>query len=373
MMKRNRFVVFVTVMVAFAVFPAAVATPVGTTQSATPACSFPFSETDATGTTVTIESEPNRVVALQPSAAQTMWEIGAQEKVVGLPIGSSTAYLNGSKSNDRTDITKQDGYTTNIERVVSLNPDLVLAPNIVSNETVEKLRNAGLTVYKFEAGRSIKSIYAKTTLTGQLVGACQGANQRVKTMKDTVSSIKSAVEGRKHPRVLYLMGGGYTAGNGTFINKIITAAGGENIATNVGITGYKKISPESVIKQDPQWIVVGSDTPTIPNRAAYSETTALKKNQTVVVNSNYISQPAPRVIIPMKKLAKTFHPSLEQENTTMNESTMANETGTQSKANSETNVDASSTEETETSGPGFGVVGGVLALLVAALVARVSR
>lgn len=363
-MKRNRFVVCVAVMVVLAAFPVAVATPAGTTQSAAPgACSFPFNKTDATGTTVTVESEPNRVVALQASAAQTMWEIGAQKKVVGLPIGQHTAYLNGS--NNRTDITKQDGYTTNIERTVSLNPDLVLAPNTVSNETVEKLRSAGVTVYKFGFGQSIKDIYNKTTRTGKLVGACQGANQRVKTMNETVSSIKSAVEGREHPRVLYLMGGGFTAGNGTFINEIITAAGGENIATNVGITGYKEINPESVIKQDPQWIVVGSDTSTIPNRTAYSETTALKTNQTVVVNSNYVSQPAPRVVTPMKKLAGTFHPdAIEQANTSeTNENTMENKTGTQDDG----------TERTDASGPGFGVVAGVLALLMAALIARMRR
>lgn len=360
-MKRNRFVACVAVMVVLAAFPVAVATPAGTAQSATPgACSFPVTKTDATGTAVTVENEPSRVVALQASAAQTMWEIGAQKKVVGLP-GQHTAYLNGS--NDRTDITKQDGYTTNIETVVSLNPDLVLAPNTVSNETVKKLRSAGLTVYKFGFGRSIEDIYNKTTLTGQLVGACQGANQRVKTMNETVASIESAVEGRERPRVLYMMSGGFTAGNGTFIDRVITSAGGENIATNAGITGYKEISPESVIKQDPQWIVVGSDTSTIPNRSAYTETTALKTNQTVVVNSNYISQPAPRVVTPMKKLAGTFHPgAIKQANTSeTDENTMGNETGTQ----------GDSTEKTDASGPGFGVVAGMLALLVTALIARI--
>lgn len=341
----------------------------GTVQSASaqPTCSFPFEKTDATGTAVTVESEPGRVVALQPSAAQTMWEIGAKKKVVGLPVGPYTSFLNGSKSGDRTDITKQDGYTTNIESVVSLTPDLVLAPNVVSNETVEKLRSAGLTVYKFKSGRSIEDIYRKTTLTGQLVGACQGANQRVKAMNETVSSIESAVEDRDRPRVLYLMGDGYTPGNGTFINRVITLAGGENIATNAGITGYKQISPESVIKQDPQWIVVGSDTPKIPNRTAYTETTALKQNQTVVVNSNYISQPAPRVVTPMSSLARSLHPdAFEQTNTTDESTATDGETSTET-------TNATSTGTTETNGPGFGVIAAMLALLGATLVARLRQ
>jgi iron complex transport system substrate-binding protein len=385
----NRLAAFLAITVVIVAFPVATGSSVPSSamaQSATPAdCSFPFSKTDATGTEVVVESEPKRVVALQPSAAQTMWEIGAKEKVVGMPVNQYTAYLNGSKK--RTDITKKDGYSTSIEKVVSQKPDLVLAPNIVSNGTVKKLRSAGLTVYKFRPSNSIDNIYKKTVLTGKLVGACQGATERVARMKETVSSIRSAVEGRERPSVLYLLGGGYTAGNGTFINEIIRIAGGDNLAANAGITGYKKINPEVVIKRNPQWIVIGSNTPQIPNKTAYRVTTALKKNQTVTLNSNYLNQPAPRVVIPMKKLARTLHPkAFEQTNATATTETgtATTETGTATTGTSTatmTETETGTTTEmtdsgtatpqgTEASGPGFGVVVAAIALVAAALFAR---
>lgn len=346
----NRVTAFVVVVVIFSTIPAAVGAPVsGVAQSTPPSCSFPYSATDATGSEVTVDSEPERVVALQPSAAQTIWEIDADGKVVGMPLGSTTSYLNGSES--RTDVTGEDGFSTAIERVVSLEPDLVLAPNSVPNETVETLRNAGLTVYKFGLSGSIADVSNKTVRTGQLVGACEAANQRVESMNETVESIESATESRDRPRVLYVMDDGYTPGNGTFIHEIITAAGGENIAANAGIMGYQQINPETVIEQDPQWIITQNHMSAIPNRTEYAETTALETNQTVTVDSNYVSQPGPRVVIPMETLAKTFHPD-------------AFEGTNASTAGEDADAPATPGEKTtDATGPGFGVVAGLLALL----------
>ena len=65
-------------------------------------CSFPVETEDNTGQTVTVEEEPEEVVVLAPSAAQHMWEIGAEEKVVGMPVNQFTAYLEGSE--ERTNV-----------------------------------------------------------------------------------------------------------------------------------------------------------------------------------------------------------------------------------------------------------------------------
>lgn len=369
--RRTAFLAIAVVIVAFPAATVFSGSSSATAQSGTQVnCSFPFSKTDATGTKVVVKEEPKRVVALQASAAQTMWEIGASEKVVGMPVTSYTAYLNGSK--EKTNILKTDDYSTNIEKVVSLKPDLVLAPNVVSNDTVQKLRSAGLTVYKFRPSDSITDIYEKTKLIGKLVGACQAANERVAKMKETVSSIKSAVEGRERPTVLYLMGGGFTAGNGTFINEIIQIAGGDNLAVNAGLTGYEEINPEVVIKRNPQWIIIGSNTPKIPNRSVYQVTTALKKDQIVTLNSNYLSQPAPRVVIPMKKLARTLHPeAFEQTNTTGATETGTATTGTATTTEAETTTGTTSPQETAATGPGFGVAVGAIALIVGVLCTRI--
>jgi iron complex transport system substrate-binding protein len=338
----------VTVVV-FALFP--VGGVAGASNVAQEDCTFPVTDTDATGTEVTVEEEPQRVVVLQASAAQVMWEIGAKGKVVGMPVKPETAYLEGSE--ERTDVLAAD-RSVERETVVGLEPDLVLAPNIVPNETVEQLRQDGLTVYKAGFGKSLGDIYAKTELFGRMVGHCQEAEQTVSTMQSRVETVRQAVEGEDRPRVLYEFYN-FTAGNGTFIHDVIETGGGDNIAANAGITGYKKISEEVVAERDPQWVVVPNDAP-LPQGEPYESTTAYQQNQTLRVNANYMSQPGPRVVRPMTKLAKAFHPEAYAA---------ANATATPTP---ESMTTPTMTESTPVSQPGFGLLAALLGLVgVAAL------
>lgn len=270
-------------------------------------CSFPVSATDATGTNVTVNSKPQRIVTLNPSAAQTLWEIGAKDRVVG--VSQYATYLDGADK--LTNISGTGRQFVNTEKVVGLNPDLVLAPNTIPNATVETLRNAGVTVFKFDFGKSFEDIYAKTTLIGRLVGECDGATRIVSAMKTRVETVRQAVGNESTPGAVYLLSGGFVAGNGTFIGDVIETAGGENLAASAGIQSYKKISPEVVANQNPKWIVT-SNRSVIPDGAPWTGTTAVQQNQTIVVNSNYISEPAPRVVLSLTEIARKLHPEAMQ-------------------------------------------------------------
>ena len=334
------------------------ATATDATNAVEQDCTFPVTKTDATGTEVTVEAEPQRIVTLSPSAAQTAWEVGAKDKVVG--VTKYATYLDGAES--KTNVSGAGMTTVVRSKVVDLEPDLVLAPNIIPDETVQKLRSAGLTVYKFRKAESVEDVYAKTTLTGRLTGECEGASETVEWMKDRIDTVEQAVEGEDSPRVLYSMQGGYTAGEGTFINKIIEAAGGTNVAAEAGISGYKPISKEVVLERNPQWLVLDSDREI---QTEYEATAAGKNDQTVTLDRNYVNQPAPRIVLPITKLAKTFHPeAYEQANVTT--TTTVTSTTTPADAG-----DATTTTTTESSGqPGFGAGVAVVALAAVALLAR---
>lgn len=358
------------ILIAVAVVLAGVpATGLGAPATTAPAdvsqgedCGFPYSSTDATGTEVTVEANPERIVALQASSAQILWEIGLQSNVVGMPVRSYTDYLDGSEN--RTDVLTEDGASVDVERVVALEPDLVIAPSSVPNATVEQLRDADVTVYRFSFDRSIEGIYAKTELVGRLTGACDEANATVEEMRADVERVESAVEGREAPRTLYYFYN-FTAGSGTFIHEVIETAGGDNVAANAGITGYRKISDEVVAQRDPQWIVVPGDAP-LPEREPFPSTTAYRENQTLSVNPNYMNQPAPRVVVPMLKIARALHPEAFENGTAEEptETATADETTT---AGADGNATATTTSD---DGPGFGVTAAVVALLAAALLAR---
>jgi len=353
---------------------AAVPTEVGAAGTAQAECSFPVTATDATGTEVTVEEAPERVTTLSPSAAQTMWEIGGEVQVVGL--SQYALYLEGAES--RTNVSAAGQSRVSVETVVSTEPDLVLAPNVIANETVAQLRDAGLTVYKFEEAKSIEDIYAKTELTGELTGNCEGATETVSSMRDRVATVREAVENSERPRVFVSVGGGWTAGDGTFVDSMVEVAGGANVAAEANISGYQQISEEVIVQQDPEWIVQLGQYGAYPKTDAYNGTSAVRNDRVMTVSNENISQPAPRVVNAIVQMAQAFHPEAYAE-------ANATATGAETTAETETTTAAPTTDEsamaqatteatTESSGasggvPGFGVPAAFAALAGAALVA----
>lgn len=383
--------VILTAILALSLIGPAVAAPASAQSSQS--CSFPVTVTDATGTDVTLQEEPQRVVTLAPSAAQTMWEIGAREKVVG--ISKDASYLQGTET--RTNISGAGEQYTDIEKVVGLNPDLVLAPSVVPNETVETLREAGATVVSFPQAETIENVYEKTRRIGRLAGECSAANTTVSSMNERISTARDAAEGRERPDVLYLFFG-FTAGNETFINEIIEAAGGNNIAADANITGYQQVNPEVVIREDPDWIVLNSENPAGVDSDVLNRTTAVQRNQTVVVQIEHLNQAAPRIVRAVTKLTKRFHPdayaaanttATPMQSSTTNSPGPATVTRTPAVSTTATSTQSSTaagspesatttrrstttpgTGTTGQSGPGFGIPVAIIAILSVGLLLR---
>jgi iron complex transport system substrate-binding protein len=365
----------VPVVVAVVAVVAAVAGPVAAAGAGGAAsgagaqadCEFPVTRTDATGTLVSLPAEPERVVTLNPSAAQTMWEIGARSKVVGLT--KYATYLDGAET--RTNVSTA-GAIVSVEAVVGLEPDLVIAPNATDVETVERLREAGLTVYHFPEARTLGDVAEKTRVVGRLVGACEGAATTVEGMESDLAVVEEAVVGRERPDVIYTFFG-FTAGSGTFIHRIIETAGGNNVAADANITGYREVNPELLVERDPDWIIRNSNTPTVPRTAAYNSTTAVREGQVVVVPIEHLNQPAPRVVRAVTLLARTFHPeAYAAANATATATATATPTPepTPSPTATPTPTPTPAAGTTASSAPGFGLGTAVAGLALAAGLVR---
>jgi iron complex transport system substrate-binding protein len=331
-------------------------------------CTFPVELTDQSGTTVTVEESPSRVVTLNPSAAQTMWELGAQDRVVGV----TKFAMNLEGAEEKTNISS-GGETINNEVVVGLEPDLVLAPNTVDNETVRSLRDAGLTVYHFDEAKSIAGIQEKTRIIGALTGECAAAEDTVDWMDAELATVDAAVEGQDRPGMIYTFFG-WTAGNGTFIGTLVERAGASNVAAEAGIEGYEELNEDVLVDQDPDWILLNSDDDQVPKTAAYNGTTAVQKDQILVVNYNQLNRPAPRVIYPLVAMTKAMHPeAYAQANQTESDTA----TGTETASPTATTAPPTGSPDTETedgsgtgaSGPGFTAIGALVALVCLSLVA----
>lgn len=339
--------------------------------AAAQSCSFPYTATDSTDTEVTVDAPPDRVVTLGASAAQTIWEIGGRERVVGMPVQPYTAYLDGA--DERTPVMNEDGFTVNVEAVVDLEPDLVLAPDIIPADTVATLREAGLTVYRIEPARSLEDVYAKTVRIGRLTGECEGAEETVARMQERIGVVREAVADEPAPRVVLPLGGGFVAGEDTFLDAMVTVAGGRNVAAAANVTGYQQVSPEVIVEQDPEWIVLPSSLPRSEiETSAYNSTTAVREGQIVVVDANLANQPAPRIVYPIETIARALHPAAYAAANATSTPTATTSTPSASPTATALGPGSSPTDATVgTSGqPGFGIVPALGAVLAALLLRR---
>ena len=350
-MTRFRALLFAVLLVASL---GAAAAPAAASHEDAEDCSFPLTVTDDTGTEVTLEGEAETVVAADAASAQTFWEVDAADRVVGMPVRPYTDYLEGSE--ERTDVLTDDGMGFDVETTVELDADLVVVPNYMGDDTVQQLRDADQTVYRSPFEESFEDIYAKTELYGHFVGECEAATETSAETRQEVETVRETVGDRERPDVLYYFFG-TAAGSDTFIGDMVETAGGTNVAAEVGIGGYEPISDEAVIEQDPEWIVTTDDDGAFdPETEPFPNTTAVRSDQVLRVDTNLIRQAGPRVVEPLRAMAEAFQPEAFRE---------ATPTETPDRTRESTPAG-----DSEDDGPGFGAAVAVLALAGAALLAR---
>ena len=346
---------------------------VGDSRSDT--CSFPYRPTDATGTTVTIDADPERIVTLNPSAAQTMWEIGARDEVVG--VSQYASYLDGADG--KANVSGPSGPS--VEAVLATDPDLVLVPSSsygAAEERTEQLRAQGIPVFVFGQGTSLEFVATKTELTGRLTGNCEAGRERAAEMRQSIALMgqsialmEQALDGEERPLGLNVFFG-YTSGANTFIGDVMATGGVRNGAADANITGFQVLNDETVVNLDPEWIVVPENSP-VPETPAYNSTTAIQEGNVVVVNTSYLQQPAPRAVIAAETILAAVHPDAYEEYQELQAQSENESTATT--APPETVSTATPTPEstatTDTGTPGFGPLVSVVAVsALAVLLAR---
>lgn len=294
------------ILLVAAVMFVTVVTLTGPVQAAS-SCEYPFTHEDATGTNVTVPSEPETIATAGPSAAQTLWEIGARDKVTGL-FHPFTGFLEDSSR--RTNIYNKLGDPIDLETLIALDPDVVLAANIVDNASIQEVRaTTDITIVRFRQSADLGFIYDKTRTIGRFSGHCEGAESTVDDMQDRVDTIQRTLGYTKGPDAFYLLSGfgPFTAGAGTFENDVIEKLDADNIAVSAGIDGYKIISVEEVVDRDPEWIITNTET-SIDGVDGLENTTAARKGNVVQVPSHQFAQPAPGLVDGMERLAEAFYP-----------------------------------------------------------------
>jgi iron complex transport system substrate-binding protein len=266
--------------------------------------------TDDLGRTVQIKGIPQRIISLSPSNTEIVYSLGLEDRLIGV-----TTYCNYPP--DALKKTQVSGYSTvDVEKVVSLQPDLILADNIHKTEVIPALEKLGMPVIGIVAP-SLERLLSDIELVGKTTGKQNSASILVASLKQRVMAIEGKTAGASKPRVFFVTWHDplWTVGRGSMINDIIAKAGGSNIASD--LKANQTIDLETAIQRNPEVIVVLSSMGDqavsynfLKNEPRFQATDALKNNRVYQVNSDIFARTTPRTVDALEELAKLIHPEI---------------------------------------------------------------
>lgn len=268
---------------------------------------------DSAGFETTVPAQPKRVVSLNPNITETVFALGKGDVLVGRsdwcdhPLDALAVESVG------------DLFYVNIEKVVALEPDLVLCSAIISNETVAALRSFGVPVVLLDNQESLEGTFALIDRIGEILGAEDKAEALVAAMRSRLSSVAALVSGEEKVPCYYVVGygegGDFTATGDTYVNEIINLAGGANVAED-GRSWF--FSKELLLVRDPACLVFpeypGSDFELdkryFETVEPYKELTAVKEGRLFTIDGDLVDRQGPRTAEAVEAFARILHPSL---------------------------------------------------------------
>ena len=246
--------------------------------------------TDDYGRTVVVPTAPQRVVSLSPAVTEIMYALGAGNLLVGRT--DFCAYPPEAEN-----IPSIGGISNlNIEKILSLSPDLVISGSMVGKKVTDQMDQMGTPMVCVIEKPHFEALYDNITTIGRLVGKEKEADSLNALLRDRVSQLNTehSTLNTCYYVVGFGAGGNFTAGGNTFINDIIRMAGGRNIAENIEGWSY---SLEALVKEDPDYIIVRrEDSAAFCGMKPYNTLRAVREGHVIGIESGTLDLQVPRNI-----------------------------------------------------------------------------
>ncbi len=267
--------------------------------------------TDPVGRSMQVPVDPQRVVALAPSITEIIFALGQEHRLVGVTRFSD--YPAAAQQ-----LPKVGSYVhLDAERIVALSPDLCIGikdGNPIA--VIEQLQSFGIPVFAVDP-KDLGSVMRSVRAIGSLLGDDARARGLVAGMRERLTRIQARVEQTdRRPGVFFQIGVSpiVSVGSDTFINELITLAGGTNLAA--GPNPYPRYSREQVIALAPDVMIITS----MARKESFDRIKsqwleweaipAVRRRAVHVVPSNLFDRPTPRLVDGLELLARLIHPEL---------------------------------------------------------------
>ena len=268
-----------------------------------------FTIVDDYGRAVTIDGIPQRMVSVAPTPTEILFAVGAGGQVVGVDDYSDYPA-------EAANLSKVGSYTLNIEAIVALQPDLIVASDLVPRAQLEQLSSQGIPYVLF-ADRTIEDVFKTIRLAGVITGHVSEADSLASALSERVDAVKAKTLAPNvtTPKVYVEYYPMWTYGPGSFGDDLISIAGGINVAHNAS-SEYPEVTNEYIIAQNPEVIVyttgVMSTTTkySIVTRPGWENISAVETDHIYSIDDNLLSRYGPRIVDGLEQLAAIIHPEL---------------------------------------------------------------
>jgi iron complex transport system substrate-binding protein len=289
------------------------ATPASQPTASAPASgsSFPITIRDDDGYTVTIDAPPQRIVTFAPSATEILFALGLGGRIVGVS-GRYDDYPPAAKRIQEVGGAGDFGVDPNIEKVVSLQPDLFLTIE-GGDQWKARLRTLGIPVLTIDSTSFEDTLHDIQTV-GRLTGAEDAADRLVSKMLADEQQIEAKVAGE--PAVSCFFEVYYppltTVGPNTFIADLLQRAGCDSVSS-AAKSDYPEWSVDALVRENPSVYLVSSESgvseAAVAKRPGFDAIAAVAQGHVALIDSDLVSRPGPRIVQGLVELARALHPS----------------------------------------------------------------
>lgn len=269
---------------------------------------------DEMGRSVRVAARVERIVSLAPNVTETLYALGLAEKLAG--VSDFCDYPPDARSKPRV------GGVLNpsIEAIVALRPDVVLAAKTANRrETVESLERLGIPVYTTAPG-NVAEILTSVRHVAEVCGISSRGEELAASLSLRLDALRATLTGRKPRRVLFVVWTDplVTIGPGTFLADALRYAGAESVVSDVA-QEWPRLNLEEMVRLQPEYLVFAdshseSSSEALAARASELATRpgwrrlAAVKEKRIVIISDAINRPAPRLVDAIEQLARALHP-----------------------------------------------------------------
>lgn len=279
---------------------------------------YPITLVDGRGDATRVEARALRVVSIAPSTTGIVVELQGLEQLVGVSKHCQLPAEAGA-------VLRVPVYPApSTEILLSLKPDLILAADITSPQTVAQLRRVGLKVLVLNS-KGLNGVLEDIRLVGQALDLTPAAERLITDFQAVRARLDTVLQTSDDPppRVLMALSPAldYCVGRGVYADALIAEAGGQNVAQGTGIS-WPKLSIEGVLAMRPEVIIIVSDTVSAAAQQQMLEhfqkhpiwkvLPAVRLGRVYLVHRELFSVPGPCLQEALQVLFAHLHPELAQ-------------------------------------------------------------